>query len=78
LNAGDEQNDVKKLLGAPSAERTNDDQQQAVWRYDFSADKGYNYSGLNIDLKGLQQGSINAQLIVNWSNEGKDRQIFTH
>jgi hypothetical protein len=90
LNVGNDQKYVKELLGEPTAERTNDDKQQAVWRYDISAAHGYQYNGLNIDIKGLQQGNINAQLIVNWSKEGKvnkielwytqgkDRQIYTH
>jgi hypothetical protein len=75
LNVGNEQKYVKELLGQPSAERTNDDKQQAVWRYDISPIDSYQYNGLNIDLKGIEQGKVGAQLIVNWSNEGKVNKI---
>jgi hypothetical protein len=75
LNLGNEQKYVKELLGQPSAERTNDDKQQAVWRYDISPKTDYQYNGLNIDLKGIEQGKVEAQLIVNWSNEGKVNKI---
>jgi hypothetical protein len=81
---------VKSLLGEPSVERTNDDSQQAVWRYDISPIQGYEYDDLNkIDVKGLEQGYIKAQLLVHWSNEDKvakielwytdkDKHIFTY
>jgi hypothetical protein len=70
LSVGRDQNDVKALLGGSSAERTNDDNQQAVSRYDISPTSGYQYEGLTIDLKGLEQGKIGAQLIITWSKAG--------
>ncbi|SED10730.1 hypothetical protein [Paenibacillus sp. GP183] len=71
LNVGNDQKYVKELLGQPVAERTNDDMQKAGWRYDISPSSDYHYDGLNIDLKGLEQGKVGAQLIVNWTNESK-------
>jgi hypothetical protein len=71
LNLGHDEKYVKELLGQPAAERTNDDNQQAAWRYDISPAVGYQYGGLNIDVKGLEQGKIGAQLIVYWSKAGR-------
>jgi hypothetical protein len=71
LNLGQDEKYVKELLGQPVVERTNDDNQQAAWRYDISPASGYQYGGLTIDSKGLEQGEIGAQLIVYWSKEGK-------
>ncbi|WNR45359.1 stalk domain-containing protein [Paenibacillus roseipurpureus] len=92
LNVGNDEVYVRSILGAPYAERTNDDNQQAVWRYDFAAASDYQYNGLSIDLEGLKEGKVNGQLIIHWSDDGKvnrielwasqgtgtNRQIYTH
>lgn len=76
ITNGVDRNYVKGLLGEPSVERTNDDSQQAVWRYDISPIQGYKYDDLNkIDVKGLEQGDIKAQIFIHWSNEGKVERI---
>ncbi|WJH36619.1 copper amine oxidase N-terminal domain-containing protein [Paenibacillus sp. CC-CFT747] len=72
VTIGMDESEVKKLLGEPSVERTNDDSQQAVWRYDLSPVEGYTYEDLHkIDVTGLEQGKIKAQLIMHWSDEGQ-------
>ena len=76
LNVGNDQRYVKELIGEPVVERTNEDNQQAVWRYDYMATQDYQYGDLsNIDFEGLGQGKIRGQLLINWSNEGKLEEI---
>lgn len=76
ITNGVDGNYVKGLLGEPSVERTIDDSQQAVWRYDISPIQGYKYDNLDeIDVKGLEQGDIKAQIFIHWSNEGKVEKI---
>lgn len=75
LNLGQDEKYVKELLGQPVVDRTNDDNQQAVWRYDISPTLGYQYDGLTIDFMGMDQGKIGAQLIVYWSSESKVEKI---
>ncbi|SDN40974.1 Copper amine oxidase N-terminal domain-containing protein [Paenibacillus sp. yr247] len=74
LNLGHDEKYVKDLLGQPAVERTNDDHQEAAWRYDIAPAAGYQYEGLTIDIHGLEQGKIGAQLIVFWK-EGKVNKI---
>src|SRR5690242_19915065 len=90
ITNGVDENYVKGLLGEPNVERTDDDLHQAVWRYDISPIQGYSYENLDkIDVNGLDQGKIQAQLFVYWSNEGKvdkvalwftdkDKRIYTY
>ncbi|MEK3910415.1 stalk domain-containing protein [Paenibacillus sp. FSL H7-0331] len=71
LHIGNDEQYVRKLLGSTALERTNDNHQQAVWRYDIEPISGYQYEGLTIDSKGLEQGEVGAQLIVYWTEDGK-------
>ncbi|SFM20356.1 Copper amine oxidase N-terminal domain-containing protein [Paenibacillus sp. 1_12] len=71
LNLGNDQQYVRKLLGQAAVEKTNDHNQQAAWRYDIYPSPRYQYKGLTIDITGLEQGKIGAQLIVNWTDDSK-------
>ncbi|MGF7035964.1 hypothetical protein J2T17_007015 [Paenibacillus mucilaginosus] len=92
LNIGQDAAAVKKLLGSPAAERTAGDRQKAVWRYDFAAAAGYGYDAFAIDRSGLEEGSLQGQLLVTWSEagsveriemwypkvQGSERRLYTH
>ncbi|WP_240416229.1 stalk domain-containing protein [Paenibacillus periandrae] len=71
LHIGNDEQHVKKLLGPSTLERTNDKNQRAAWRYDFSPSADYKYQGLAIDSKALEQGEVGAQLIVYWTEDGR-------
>jgi hypothetical protein len=63
---------VKTLLGNPWSDRTNDDHQQALWGYNIALTPGYTYNDQTmIDIKGLEQGKIGAQLYIYWTDAGK-------
>ncbi|MDQ0896192.1 MULTISPECIES: stalk domain-containing protein [unclassified Paenibacillus] len=76
LNVGQNQNYVKNILGEPSVVIMDDLQQEVWWRYDISAKPNYKYNQVqDFDIKGLENGDLNAQLYIKWLKQEKIEDI---
>ncbi|UJF36033.1 copper amine oxidase N-terminal domain-containing protein [Paenibacillus hexagrammi] len=62
LTNSQDQSYVKELLGMPSIE------QEEVWRYDLSPVDKYTWREIDhIDVHGLENGDLQAQIIIHWT-----------
>jgi hypothetical protein len=74
LKVGQDQNHVKSILGEPSTNIIDDKKQEEWWRYDISAKPNYKFNQgqkHDIDINGLENGDLDAQLYINWSKDKK-------
>ncbi|MCZ8515715.1 stalk domain-containing protein [Paenibacillus filicis] len=71
MERGMESKDVKAVLGDPSFVTWIDSSRQQVSRYDFGAKSDYQFGGLNSDVTGLRQGTLDAQLFIRWTPNGQ-------
>lgn len=70
LERGMSSKEVKPVLGDPSFVTLIESSRQQMSRYDIGAAKDYRHGGLDVDIEGLQKGTLEGQLVIRWSPAG--------
>lgn len=80
IEIGQNQKQVKVLLGNKYVGITSAMDGTEMWRYDIGASKDYQFEGFldEVDLQGLKDGALKIQLFISWNSQGQVQHISAY